>query len=113
MPHQQLLRKNAPAAINRHLATLGPPSLESRDDVFEQRRGVRAAGVAVFPEVALKVLEVGDFDVAGGEVADVRFEGGGRGGVFGGEGVAVGEESWVIPLGGEDGGEGGEGVGEL
>ena len=33
--------------------------------------------------------------------------------MFGGEGVAVGEESWVIPLGGEDGGEGGEGVGEL
>lgn len=61
----------------------------------------------------MQVLEVGDFDVAGGEVADVRFEGCGRGGVFGGEGGAVGEEGWVVPLGGEDGGEGGEGVGEL
>ena len=113
MPHQQLLRKNAPAAINRHLPTLGPPSLESRDNVFEQRRGVRAAGVAVFPEVALQVLEVGDFDVAGSQVADVRFEGCWGGGVLGWEGGAVGEEGWVVPLGGEDGGEGGEGVGEL
>jgi hypothetical protein len=43
----------------------------------------------------------------------VRFEGGGRGGVFGWEGVAVGEEVGRLPLGGEDGGEGGEGVGEL
>jgi hypothetical protein len=33
--------------------------------------------------------------------------------VFGSEGVAVGEEGWVVPLGGEDGGERGEGVWEL
>ena len=31
----------------------------------------------------------------------------------GGEGVAVGLEGRVVPLGGEDGGEGAEGVGEL
>jgi hypothetical protein len=113
MPHQQLLRKNTPATVNRHLPSLTSPSLQRRDDIGKERRGVRAAGVAVFPQVALQVLEVGDFDVAGCEVADVRFEGCGRGGVFGGEGGAVGEEGWVVPLGGEDGGEGGEGVGEL
>lgn len=56
---------------------------------------------------------VGGFDVAGGEVADVGFEGGGRGAVLGGEGVAVRGEVIRVPLRGEDGGEGGEGVGEL
>jgi hypothetical protein len=61
----------------------------------------------------LQVLVVGDFDVAGGEVADVGFEGGGRGAVLGGESVAVGGEASRVPLCGEDGGEGAEGVGEL
>lgn len=56
---------------------------------------------------------VGGFDVAGGEVADVGFEGGGRGAVLGGESVAVRGEVIGVPLRGEDGGEGGEGVGEL
>lgn len=56
---------------------------------------------------------VGGFDVARGEVADVGFEGGGRGAVLCREGVAVGGEFIGIPLGGEDGGEGGESVGEL
>lgn len=56
---------------------------------------------------------VGGFDVAGGQVADVGFEGGGRGAVLGGEGVAVGGETSGVPLCGEDGGEGAEGVGEL
>ena len=56
---------------------------------------------------------VGGFDVAGGEVADVGFEGGRRGAVLGGEGVAVRSEFIGVPLRGEDGGEGGEGVGEL
>ena len=56
---------------------------------------------------------VGGFDVAGGEVADVGFEGGGRGAVLCWEGVAVGGEARGVPLRGEDGGEGGEGVGEL
>jgi hypothetical protein len=113
MPHQQLLRKNTPATINRHSLSLRPPTPQRRDDIAEQRRRVGAAGVAVFPEVALQVLEVGDFDVAGGEVADVRFEGCWGGGVFGREGGAVGVEGGGVPLGGEDGGEGGEGVGEL
>jgi hypothetical protein len=113
MPHQQLLRKNTPATINRHSLSLRPPTPQRRDDIAEQRRRVGAAGVAVFPEVALQVLEVGDFDVAGGEVADVRFKGCWGGGVFGREGGAVGVEGGGVPLGGEDGGEGGEGVGEL
>ena len=56
---------------------------------------------------------VSGFDVAGGEVADVGFEGGGRGAVLGGESVAVRGEVIGVPLRGEDGGEGGEGVGKL
>ena len=90
MPHQQLLRKNTATAVNRHLPALGSPSLQRRDNIGEEGRGVRAAGVAVFPEVALQVLEIGDFDVAGCEVADVRFKGFRGGGVFGWEGGAVG-----------------------
>jgi hypothetical protein len=61
----------------------------------------------------LQVLVVGGFDVAGGQVADVGFEGGGRGAVLGWECVAVGGEFIGVPLRGEDGGEGAEGVGEL
>jgi hypothetical protein len=113
MPHQQLLRKNTSTAIDRHLSTLSPPSLQSRNDIGKEFRCIRAASVPVFPKVALQVLQVCDFDVAGCEIADVRFEGCRRGGVFGREGVAVGEEVGGVPLGGEDGGEGGEGVGEL
>lgn len=113
MPHQQLLRKNTSTAIDRHIPTLGPPGLQTRDDISEEVRGVRTAGVPVFPQVALQVLVVSGFDVAGGEVADVGFEGGGRGAVLGREGVAVGGEARGVPLGGEDGREGGEGVGEL
>lgn len=90
-----------------------PPSLQIRDDIVEQGSGVGAAGIAVFPQVALQVLEVGDFQVAGGQVADVGFEGCGRGSVFGWEGVAVWDELSRVPLGGEDGGQGGKGVGEL
>ena len=56
---------------------------------------------------------VGGFDIAGGEVADVGFQSGGRGGVLRRESGAVGGEGGGGPLGGEDGGEGGEGVGEL
>jgi hypothetical protein len=113
MPHQQLLRKNAPAAINRNIPALRSPGFQTWDDIIEEVSGVRAAGVPVFPQVALQVLVVGGFDVAGGQVADVGFEGGGRGAVLGGEGVAVGGEFIGVPLRGEDGGEGAEGVGEL
>ena len=56
---------------------------------------------------------VGGFDIAGGEVADVGFQSGGRGGVLRRESGAVGGEGGGGPLGGEDGGEGAEGVGEL
>lgn len=49
---------------------------------------------------------VGGFDVAGCEVADMRFESCWRGAVFGGKGVAVGNELIGVPLGGEDVGEG-------
>lgn len=113
MPHQQLLRENTATAVNSHLLTLSPPSFQRRNDISKEGRSVRTAGIPVFPKVALQVLEVSDFDVAGGEVADVRFEGCRGGGMFGGEGVAVGEEGWVVPLRGEDGGECGEGVREL
>lgn len=113
MPHQQLLRKHASTAINRHFPFLLPPSLQSRHDILEQRRGVGAAGVPVFPQIALQVLVVGGFDVAGGQVADVGFERGGRGAVLGRESVAVWSEFIGVPLGGEDGGKGGEGVREL
>jgi hypothetical protein len=61
----------------------------------------------------LQVFKVGGFDVAGGEVGNVGLEGGGRGAVFRWEGVAVGREVGGVPFGGEDGGEGAEGVGEL
>ena len=56
---------------------------------------------------------VGGFDVAGGEIADVGFEGGGRGAVLGRESITVRGEGIGVPLRGEDGGKGREGVGEL
>ena len=95
------------------MPTLGPPGFQARHDVLEEVRSVRTARVPVFPQVALQVLVVGGFDVAGSEVADVGFEGGGRGAVLGRESVAVRSEIIGVPLRGEDGGEGGEGVGEL
>ena len=45
-------------------------------------------------------FEVGDLDVAGDEVVDVRAEEGGSGAVVGREGVTVGEEGGGGPLGG-------------
>jgi hypothetical protein len=52
--------------------------------------------------MALEILQVGDFDIPGDEVMDVGAERGGGGAVFGGEGVAVRGERWVVPLRGEN-----------
>ena len=58
-------------------------------------------------------LEVGDLEILRHERADVGLVGGGGGPVGGGEGEAVGGEGGFVPLCGESGGEGREGVGEL
>lgn len=81
--------------------------------VGEERAFQGAGDVALEPEVALEGFQVGDLEVLRGEVVDVGEEGGGRGGVFGGEGRAVGGEGGGVPFGSEGGREGGEGVGEL
>lgn len=65
------------------------------------------------PEIALEVFEIGDFDVVFYEVLDVGEEDGGGGAVLRGKGIAVGCEGGGVPLRGEDGLEGGEGVWEL
>lgn len=56
---------------------------------------------------------VGHFDVVAGELLDMGLQDGGGGAVLLGEGIAVGDEVRVVPSGGEEGGEGGKGVGEL
>jgi len=110
---QQLLRGHGPRAVDDEAHGGGSPGAQRGRDVGKQRAAQGAAGVAPAPEVALEGLEIGDLEVAGGQVVDVGAEGGRRGAVFCGEGVAVGEEVGAVPVGGEGGGEGGEGVGEL
>ena len=50
------------------------------------------------PEVSLEGFQVGDFEVGGHEGVDVAAECFRAGAVFRGEGVAVGEEGWGVPL---------------
>jgi hypothetical protein len=113
VPHQQLLREHAATAVNRHIPALGPPGLETGDNILEKIGSVRAACVAVFPQVALQVLVVGSFHVASREIADVRFKSRWRRAMFGGKGIAVGNKFVRVPLGGEDVGQCGESVREL
>lgn len=50
---------------------------EGGGHVFEERGRVGGRLIARLPEVAVQVLQVGDFDVSVGEVPDVSLEGGG------------------------------------
>jgi hypothetical protein len=107
---QQFLGEHAAGRVDGEGEAGALPRAQLGDDVREEVGRVGAGRVPVLPEVALQVLEVGDFDVASREVLDVGAEVGGRFAVFGGEGVAVWLEGWVVPVGGEDVREGAEGV---
>lgn len=68
------------------------PPAEGRRDVWEERAGQLAVVVAAAPEVSLQGFQRRGLGVGGGEVRDVREEGGARGGVLPWEGEDVRSE---------------------
>lgn len=67
-------------------------------DIGEQWTAYFARLVTAEPEIALEGFEVGDLEVLGHEVADVRFECFRGCPMFGGEDRAVGGEGGGVPL---------------
>lgn len=95
---EQLLRENATRGINRHLLPRALPLLQLRSNVGEERRRIRPRLIPVLPQVALEVLQVGDLDIAVGQIFDVRLQSCWGGTVFCGKGVFVWLEIRIIPL---------------
>jgi hypothetical protein len=75
MGEQQFLRKHASRRVDRQIKVALVPTLQLRGHVRKEGGCVCAGFVAVFPEIALQVFEVGDFDVSLGEVFYVGLEG--------------------------------------
>lgn len=95
MPKQELLCKDTAGRIDRQFQSPPPPVSQLGHHIREQRRGVRSGLVALLPEIALQVLEVGDFDIAGGEVFYMGLKSFGRFSMGFREGITVSGKGWV------------------
>ena len=97
MLDKQLLRENATGRVNSQLDTFGLPFLQVWCHILEERRGVGARPIAIFPQVTLQVFQACYLDVSLCQVLYIGLECfWGCSNVLG-EGIAVWLESGVIP----------------
>lgn len=113
MTKEELLRWDGAGGVDDDLlaGVVRPP--HEGGDVREEGSLELAGLIARLPQVALESLQIGDLDVPGDEVADVRLQGAAVIAILLWKGAAILGEAGAVPLLVEDLGERIKGVGKL